>query len=231
MEMDLPSRSYRSGGQVAVAPWRFASGHDFVRVPRLPFLLPLCLVLLLLLPGGCAGPSEDSGTSPIQRHIFSPNGEPLNGGALGMPGCSEALARWFDRVDSDHDGTIERTEFLDDAKRQFAVMDLNRDGVITPAELSLYRAPFAIRRKKGHRGPRPEDELKNTYNVPESHRKDDTDVLADYTDPVMIADRQLRNKVSEEDFLAYARQNFAELNLARDGRLTRAELLKTCSEE
>ena len=100
------------------------------------------LVAALLLLAGCSrfgGRDRPEDTGPI----YSPNGEPLNGGALGHPSCAAAMAQWFDRVDANHDGAIDRAEFLADAARQFAAMDLDHDGVITPSELAQYRLPFA----------------------------------------------------------------------------------------
>ena len=50
-----------------------------------------------------------------------------------------ALAGWFDRVGSGKAGTIDLAAFLADASRQFAAMDINHDGQLTPDELARYR--------------------------------------------------------------------------------------------
>jgi len=74
--------------------------------------------------------------------LFSPNGEPITGGPLGQRPCAEAMGDWFDRLDSQHRDAISREAFLADARAQFAKMDLDHDGWITPAELSIYREPY-----------------------------------------------------------------------------------------
>ena len=162
---------------------------------------------------------EDAGA------IYSPNGEPLNGGPLGHPSCAQAMARWFDRVDANHDGVIDRAEFLADAARQFAAMDLDHDGVITPAELAQYRQPYAAPAPPAPGGATADDEGHRHQGSDEGDR---AALAADHVDPVMIADVHLRNRVTRGDFLAYASSNFAALDTAGDGRLTRAELVATC---
>ena len=139
---------------------------------------------------------------------------------MGEPSCTDALGRWFGRVDADHDGTIDEGEFLADANRQFAVMDLDKSGALTPYELAQYRAPYVnpnagrpdYRDQGGSgsnagRGPPPQEDVE---------------------DPVMVADTGLRNRVTREDFLAYARRNFASLDRDHDGTLDRAEVLAAC---
>ena len=44
-------------------------------------------------------------------------------------------------------------------------------------------------------------------------------------DPVMLADVHLRNRVTRDEFMTYANANFAALDVNRDGRLSRAEIL------
>ena len=103
------------------------------------------IVLLALLPALAACSSHLDPDPPAPRPtgpLYSPNGEPLSGGPLGNPSCQDALGRWFDRLDSSHAGTIDLAAFLADAKRQFAAMDLNRDGEITPDELARYRVAY-----------------------------------------------------------------------------------------
>lgn len=185
------------------------------------------LIALLVLAGLAACSAVDA-EKPVRR-LFSPNGEPLNGGKLGLPSCEDAYSGWFDRLDSAHRGVITETAFLDDARRQFRVMDLNHDGVVTPAELAVYRAPYAIPRKK--RAGAPEWANTDERAAGGGARPRDPDLLADFSDPVMIADSHFRNVVSEADFLAYEHRNFIEMNRARNGRLGREELLRGCETE
>ena len=193
------------------------------------------LILLLLALGGCGW---FRGTHPETRGkppIYSPNGEPLNGGALGQPSCEDALSRWLARVDTDHDGTIDREEFLADARRQFDAMDLNRDGLITPSVLAQYRAPFSSEppARAGTDSEAGEEARGRGRSrgggIFGGSGDEDTAVRNDLADPVMMADTALRNRVTREDFLAYARRNFASIDTNHDGRLDRDELLLTCA--
>jgi Ca2+-binding EF-hand superfamily protein len=183
---------------------------------------PVLLAALVVLAGcswfGGGKHPEDAGP------IYSPNGEPLSGGPLGRPECAAAMARWFARVDTNHDGTIDRAEFLADAARQFAVMDLDHDGVITPAELAQYRLPYAAPlRQSGET----EDEARRRRE--RGGGSGSASIAHDRADPVMLADVHLRNRVTRDDFMAYANANFASLDADHDGRLSRAELVATCT--
>jgi len=175
-------------------------------------------LLLLLLPAvsGCFWRDH----APTQRGtLYSPNGEPLSGGRLGHPSCADALGRWFDRVDANHDGAIDRNEFLADAARQFALMDLDKDGVLTPAELAQYRAPYA-EAPQVEEAPAQDDERRRELRP--------TRAGPERPDPVMLADTGLHNRVTREEFLAFASRTFAGLDADHDGRVTRAELTALC---
>ncbi|HET9149383.1 MAG TPA: hypothetical protein VFO61_02795 [Alphaproteobacteria bacterium] len=145
------------------------------------------------------------------RMLYSPNGEPLRGGSLGRPSCEKAMGAWFDRTDADRNGRVDRNEFVADARRQFAVMDLDHDGTITPAELDKYRAPYMTVPPMGKGKP-----VRSTDSGP---------------DPVMSADTKLRFVVTLPDFTAYAERRFAELDHDRNGTLERDEALKMCNTE
>jgi hypothetical protein len=169
--------------------------------------------------------------------LYSLNGEPLRGGALGMPTCEAARGAWFDRVDADHDGTISRDEFMADARAQFALMDLNHDGVITPAELSTFRLPY---RPGGIAVASSDNEPVAPPKRPTNGHKHDNDPGAgfsssgaggkndDPTDPVMSADKDLKFKVTRDDFMAQADENFAAHDGGHAGFLSRADILSTC---
>jgi Ca2+-binding EF-hand superfamily protein len=190
------------------------------------------IVLLLLVLGGCGlfrGERPEPRTKPT---IYSPNGEPLNGGALGQPSCQDAMTRWLARVDTDHDGTIDHGEFLADARRQFAAMDLNRDGIITPSVLAQYRAPFSSEPPARSTDREADDERRERSRsrgiFGGGGTEDDPD-RQDRPDPVMLADVGLRNQVTRDDFLAYARHNFASLDTNHDDHLDKTELLALCT--
>jgi hypothetical protein len=198
------------------------------------------LSALLVACGGAD--KETSLGSAAARVIYSPNGEPLSGGPLGHPSCEEALTRWFDRLDLDRKGTIDRDQYLADARRQFTAMDLDKQGAITADELSRYRAPYdsvsrsetaATATESSSRAPRPgqgahRQGQSNTgprASVPGGPRGHSPD---EEPDPVMAADVHLQFKVTLPDFVAYADGKFVELNGKHDGRLTKTEVLALC---
>jgi hypothetical protein len=194
---------------------------------------------------GCAG-HRHSDAAPGGQ-LYSPNGEVLNGGPLGRPSCTEAMTAWFERTDANHDGAIVLAEFLNDARRQFAVMDLNKDGTITPDELQRYREPYRFSGKVASDRTADQDSLPSSAES--GHRAGRRNGGAgssagggrqagnmgtsgsDVADPVMLADSTLRMQVSAADWLAHAQRAFAELNLAHDGRLTHDEVLRSCREK
>ena len=208
---------------------------------RVIALTAVSLLSALLLACGGAD-KETSAAIAAARLIYSPNGEPLTGGPLGHPSCEEALARWFDRLDVDRRGTIDRDQYLADARRQFTAMDLDKQGAITAGELSRYRAPYesasraetaASAPESAGRAPRSgqgaqrpgQSNLGPRASVsggPRGHSPDEE------PDPVMAADVHLQFRVTLPDFLAYADRKFVELNGKRDGRLAKTEVLALC---
>lgn len=133
--------------------------------------------------------------------MFSPNGEPLNGGALGQPSCSLAMNYWFNRTDANRDGRLDREEFLADARAQFAKMDVNHQGTLTNDALSRYRQPF----RQGTRS---------------------TEVI----DPVMTADKNLNFIVTPEEFEQHAAAVFTQM-AAPQGGIERAGLAAYCAQQ
>lgn len=152
------------------------------------------------------------------RTIYSPNGEVLNGGPLGRPTCENALTGWFNRIDSNHDGRISREEFLADGRQQFAIMDIDHDGLITPSELDRYRATYKTTDDERSTG--------NTDRRRDPARNSITD--SSQPDPVMASDIRLRNQVDLQEFLVHADKVFATMDRKRDGFITRDETLAIC---
>ncbi len=74
--------------------------------------------------------------------IYSPTGDPLNGGPLGRPACPDALKKWFERADANHDGAVTLDEFLNDAKAQFQRMDIDKNGYLVSEELERFRIAY-----------------------------------------------------------------------------------------
>ena len=183
----------------------------------------LCAALALVALAACS--HSDKPREVKSGPLYSPNGEPLSGGSLGQPKCEDAMRRWFAAVDADHDGTIDSGEFLADARRQFAAMDLERTGILTPAVLAQYRAPYIAERSR--KGDRDDDDRARDKRRSGSG----PGVGEDRADPVMIADASLRNRVTLDDFLASARSTFATLDVKRNGRLSSADVLVFCKSE
>ena len=158
---------------------------------------------VLLLAAGlsaCAGHHGRSKHPVPPQLLYSPNGEPLNGGPLGTPPCDAAMAGWFDRIDANHDGRVDREEFLADARAQFARMDVEHYGYLTSEELDRYRAPY----RRGTRIP-----------------------PGGGNDPVMSADSDLDFKVTPEEFAAQAAETFKRL-AGPDGTIGRDRLPSLC---
>jgi hypothetical protein len=195
---------------------------------------------LLLACGGAD--KETLAAIAAARLIYSPNGEPLTGGPLGHPSCEEALARWFDRLDVDRRGTIDRDQYLADARRQFTAMDLDKQGAITADQLSRYRAPYdSVSRSETAAGAS-ESSSRAPRSGQGAHRPGQSNTgprasaaggprghsLDEEPDPVMAADVHLQFKVTLPDFVAYADGKFVELNGKHDGRLAKTEVLAQC---
>jgi hypothetical protein len=215
-------------------------------------LFALATPLVALLLTGCGSHRHEANRSDRARStqtFFSPNGEPLNGGPLGYPTCSDAMTGWFNRVDTNHDGTIDLNEFVADARRQFAVMDLDHDGEVTPDELTAYRAPYDLglpetasaprdadtagqpgdQSSRGSRRGRGANAGSGPLNIGGGSRK--VDLTNDAGDPVMAADVDLKFRVTLNEFLVYEQQQFAQLDTHHDRHLTLAEILPLCPKD
>lgn len=187
-------------------------------MPRMRIHLSLLMAALLLVVG-CSSDSEAEKKKNSANHIYySPNAEPLNGGILGHPTCDEAIGGWFDRVDTNHDGFIDASEFIADAKAQFARMDIDHNGYLVSEELDRYRAPYRTDIKTDS------DLQKKTKK---HGSKSDNDPLT-LIDPVMSADTNLDFKVTPEEFGAQSHKNFNELDSEHTGRISKAQVMHLC---
>jgi len=168
---------------------------------------------------GCGGGHRDEGPPPVP---VSPNGEPLVGGGPGTS-CADALGRWFDAADLNHDGFLDSAEFMADAMRWFAVMDANHDGAVTPDELTALRLKLMPPEAPPKRRAQDDEPRRGLFGGGSPRRQP-----GDRPDPVMSADVNLDNRVSLEEFRAQAERVFAGLDRDHDGRLSKDEVMVGC---
>ncbi len=217
------------------------------QLPRLKLevraAIAVTAALLTAILSGCAWFGDEEGKTdpnlPPVTMLYSPNGEPLNGGPLGRPTCREALTRWFDRLASAPDHTITSAAFLADARTQFQRMDIDHNGYLVPEELERFRLPYRQPLPPSHRH---RDEAQATDEDEGAHQgrrhvSGGTDHnpagghgngCASQPDPVMSADTGLDFKVTLDAFLIQARTTFARLDANHDGHLIQAEILGVC---
>jgi hypothetical protein len=94
---------------------------------------PVLLLLIVL-----AGPP--AALADVDSRVFiSPSGEPFRPDASAPDG----FETWFARVDTRHDGHIERSEFRADAAQFFKRLDTNGDGAIDGFEVAAYEKTMA----------------------------------------------------------------------------------------
>lgn len=170
----------------------------------------------LAVLSACASSHDKKHEGPTQI-IYSPTGDPLNGGPLGKPTCPEAMKHWFARVDTQHDGAITPDEFLADAKTQFQRMDTDKNGYLVSEEVERFRLNYRdepAREKSGGKSATPDD------NRESGHTGSGGSVI----DPVMSADTNLDFKVTPEEFTAYSERVFKNLDADHNGKLSLTEV-------
>jgi hypothetical protein len=94
---------------------------------RIPILL--LIALAPLAPARAKDPPRTLFISPMGQPFRTDDGAPE--------------AAWFKAADKDGDGKITMTEFQLDASRFFALLDTNKDGVLSPDEIRHYETEIA----------------------------------------------------------------------------------------
>jgi hypothetical protein len=197
---------------------------------RIPARSVAALGLALLL--AACGSSRPEDRPVLRLTPTSPSGEVLGLPAGDLDAYKKVMLGWFDRTDSDHDGTLSAAEMQADADRSFDAFDLNHDGSVTPAELTQFRiaAPFQPPPAKPSsrfnrrplavlpeavEGTRPGD-FEDFRKVPR---------LRPTLDPVMSADADADFRVTRAELRGQSLARLARWDGDHDGRLTRDEFL------
>jgi hypothetical protein len=201
---------------------------------------PFAALALVLALAACNG---DEAHKAFTIAVTTPNGEPLPTPPLqgfDSPGCPPILGTWFDRIDTNHDGFVDRAEFMADAEAQFARMDTNHDGIVTPGTLAQYRAGYEghgpLPPLNGHAGGSDDGvPVQVAQGIPKSKgAKSLTDIVQGgydprvEPDPVMSADVSLRFQVTKKDFMDQAARRFARLDIDKSGKLSKPEAMRWC---
>jgi hypothetical protein len=170
--------------------------------------------------------------------FFSPAGEPFHGGP--GPDAPYALKAWFDAADANHDGKLDRVEFLSDAERFFRIVDQDKNEIISSPENTRYEqvlAPEILRfdqRLSGGQG-RPRRPAggggEDGSTGPQTYVKT-TQGAAQYSligepQPIRACDDNLDYKVTLKEWTMANTQRFALLDRNHDGVLEMSELPQT----
>lgn len=120
--------------------------------------------------------------------------------------------RYLRSLDENHDGRISKKEFLARAREQFAELDLDRDGALSPRELDKAREKARAKR----------DEARRRAGKPPISREADQ-----ARKPLLsgLADRDLDGdgRITLKEYLARRERQFAELDRNHDGIIAREE--------
>jgi Ca2+-binding EF-hand superfamily protein len=190
-----------------------------------------------------APPQTAPKPASMPRIFLSPSGEPFRL----SPTTPDPLKAWFDQVDANHDGVIDRFEFRADAARFFQVLDENHDGVVDGFEAGDYEhkvAPELAEQAEGRlpgqfvqrdRGDQNEDRPSRPGQLQtEPHREDHDSPtsgpgrriaqLIDEPEPVTGADFNLDSHITLEEWMQATDRRFGMLDTAKTGRLTLDQL-------
>lgn len=198
-----------------------------------------CLLILSGSVGwGASGASAKDTLPPGAAYCAAPNARPVFVSPMGEPfrapkGQPYPSTAWFAVADTNHDGTIDRGEFIADADRFFKTLDRNHDGTLDPDEVVAYErdvapeialygpptrdvmTPFDRRRpangESDYYGPLGAGRY-SWLNIPE---------------PVASADEEVDRMISARDFRGAAGHRFEMLDPDGRGHITLKDMPKT----
>lgn len=232
--------------------------------PLLPLVLLLASAAALAQPPqpptGGPGMGQHEGRwggfrRPRGNVFLSPMGEPFRS----EDANADVVGTWFAQADRNHDGAITLDEMQADASRFFDTLDTNHDGEIDPAELTRYEtevapevqvgAQMGERRgggrgggggwgggRRGGGGGRGGGRRGGGGEGSEGSRGGQSGQFEEglegagrfsflnIPEPVISADTDFNRGVSRAEFLAAAGKRFTMLDANHDGRITRDEL-------
>jgi len=161
------------------------------------------VVICLLLLAPAAGAAEPQAGS--ERVFISPSGEPFRPG----PQAPDPFEAWFARVDTHHDGRIDRAEFRADAVQFFKRLDTDGDGVLDGFEVAAYEKTVA-----------PELDIAGQGFASGASSTVETMSLLSDPEPVSGADLELNSRITMSEWLAAADRRFDLLDVKHQGFLT-----------
>ncbi|HXV01197.1 MAG TPA: EF-hand domain-containing protein [Caulobacteraceae bacterium] len=165
--------------------------------------------LAILGLGLLALPLAGATQAPTGRVFVSPSGEPVHPSAA----APDPFEAWFSRVDSNHDGRIDRDELRADATQVFQRLDTNHDGAIDGFEVAAYEKGVAADLDINGQG----------FAGDPKARDAPMSLLAD-PEPVSGADANLNSKITLAEWLAVTDRRFDMLDAKHLGYLTRDAL-------
>lgn len=193
--------------------------------------VPLAILLLL---SACA--SHDGGHDERQRGARIPLtllGEPLGRPMADEAAYADIVVVWAKGLDANHDGFLSPDELKPDIARFFQVIDQDKDGSINSRELGDYRNA-RLQALRGGRPPGPDPDQAGPDRRPGGEDRRPREGgrgpgggggwTGGGEDKVMAADRNLDFRVTVEEMTALAADRLRALDSNHDGRTSLEEI-------